>query len=237
MKLITLVLSIWLITSCGNQHFLQSSYTGDVTQLIKTSKYYQYTIQSDDKLTLSIWNHDDLSIGSLFSIYNSNESYGKWVVVDSSGYVNLPQLGAVYAKGKSCQQFSDSLSLLFGKYLINPVIVVKVINREVTMLGEVKSPGNYLIEKETNSLYELIGKGEGLTSYANVKRIQLIRNDTSYVLNLAQLGPNYSINIQADDIVYIPAKRGKIIDQKAPTIIPFASAFTAIAVLFSVFNK
>lgn len=234
--IVTLVSSL-LLFSCGNQRFLDTKYHGDVTELIRSGKQYEYTIRPDDKLTLSIWNHDNLSVGSLFSIYNSNEAYGKWVLVDTTGHVNLPQLGMVPVEGMSVRQLADTLTRRYAEYLVDPIIVVKVLNREVTILGEVKSPGNYILEKEVNGLYELIGRAQGLTAYSDVKHVQVIRKDTSYIVNLSQLTPEYSLNLESDDILYIPSKRGKIIDQKAPTIIPFASAITAAAVFFSVFNK
>jgi polysaccharide export outer membrane protein len=187
-------------------------------------------------LTISVWDNDNLSVGSLFSIYNSNESYGKWILVDSSGNALLPQIGSIHAAGMNCVQFADSLKKEFSFLLVNPIIVVKVLNREVTVLGEVKSPGNYNIEKEKNLMYELVGKAEGVTPYADLKAVQLVRNDTLYLLNLKK-GKDALINIEAGDLLVFPSKKGKIIDQKAPTIIPFASAFTAFAVLLSVFQK
>ena len=95
-------------------------------ELVKSDTVHYQTIKTDDKISLSIWNHDDMSIGSVFSIYNSNEAYGKWVLVDKAGFVSFPKIGKVKVSGLNCPQAADTLQALFAKYLVDPIIVVKV---------------------------------------------------------------------------------------------------------------
>ncbi len=224
------------IFSCKTQYLFESEQQGNLNELMITDTIaYENTIKTDDKVSLSIWNHDDMSIGSVFSIYNSNEAYGKWVLVDANGFVTLPKIGRVALRGQTCSAAADTLTKLYAKYLVSPVIVVKVLNREVTILGEIRTPGTYTLEKESNTLIEIIGKAQGFERYANFKKVQLIRNGISYNIDMTKLTKDmiHSIIVESGDVINIPSKRGKGLDQKAPTLIPFASALTAIVVALS----
>lgn len=233
MKLLIYIAVILLTsTSCGYGRFLETEEKGNVEDLFRQNSS-QHVLKVDDKITVSVWDHNDVSLGSIFSIYSANESFGKWVLIDSMGFATLPKLGNVQLLGMNCMEAAEVVTSKLKMELVDPIVVVKVINREVTVLGEVKTTGNFLIDKEQTSLYEILGKSEGFLQYANTKKVQLVRNNTSYVLDLSVKDARglYSIKMKAGDIVFVPAKSGKNFDLSIQRIIPFASAITAIAVL------
>ena len=240
MKLYPLLFAIILILcSCRSQKYLFTNNSGDLSDLPLTSENYEYIIKPDDKINFSIWDNDNLSIGSVFSIYNSNEAYGKWVLVEANGQVSLPKSGVFQLGGLTCSEASDSLETVYSKYLVNPIIVVKVMNRTVSVLGEVRTPGNYLLEKDKNNISDAIGFAQGYMNYADLNKIQLIRENISYTIDLSLIEPNnpHSILIKSGDIIVVPSQRRKIFEQKASTIIPFASAVTAIGIIATLFLK
>lgn len=199
---------------------------------------YQHIIQPDDKLSLSIWNHNDVSIGSTFSIYNANESFGKWLLVHQDSLITLPQLGLVKVGGLTCNEATDLLVKLYSKKLKNPIIAVKIMNKKVTVLGEVNQPGVYILEKEQTRVAEILGEAQGLTYYANKSRIQLIRNNKAYLLDFtAKNALEYNVLLHSGDVINILSKNEKRLDKKAPTIIPFASLVSSIAILYSVLRN
>jgi polysaccharide export outer membrane protein len=222
-------------TSCAYQNIFETQKQHAITELLTVDSTYQHIITVDDKLNVSVWNHDDLSVGSLFGVHSSNEVYGKWVMVDAAGYVMLPKMGQVRVGGLTCLEAAATLATLYSKILVDPILVVKVLNRDVTILGEVRSPGKYILEKERNTLTEMVGSAQGFEFYAQKKKVQLIRNNKSYQIDFTQLlGANYQILVQAGDVINVPTRKGKAIDKKAPTLIPFASTLTALAVLVSI---
>lgn len=205
--------------------------SGSIDDLLnKTEDLHRLTM--DDKITVSVWNHQNVSLGSIFSIYSSHETFGKWVLIDSLGNATLPKIGPIRLVGLTTLEAGDVIANLLKEDLIDPVVVVRILNREVTVLGEVKSPGNYLMDKEVTTLYEALGKSEGFLQYSNLKKVQIIRDDISYVIDLRKNNGQalHAIKMQAGDIVNIPAKWGKNFDLSIKRIIPFASALTAIAV-------
>lgn len=227
-----------LFSSCAYQNIFENKQQNSITNLLTIDSTYQHIITVDDKLSVSVWNHDDMSIGSLFGIYNSNEVYGKWVMVDAAGYIMVPKIGRVRLGGLTCVEAADTLATLYSNILVEPNLVVKVLNRDITILGEVRTPGKYILEKERNTLTEMVGNAEGFEFYADKKKIQLIRHNKSYQIDFTKLmDNNYQILVQAGDVINVPTRRGKAIDKKAPTLIPFASALTALAVIVSVITR
>lgn len=234
---------LWIIiialslNSCATQNLFQSEKHAIIDSIPTLS--VEHILKPDDKITISIWNHDDLSVGSLFGVYNSNEVYGKWIIIDQNGEVDLPELGKIGLAGLTIKNAEDTLRTRYAKLIVDPVIVLKVINMEVTVLGEVFKPGTYTIDKDANTVIELLGKAGGLDFYANKKQIHVIRGEgptaKKFVLDMTSMESYRQNNLilESGDIIFVPMRKGKMIDKKAPVIIPFASALTAILVLIS----
>lgn len=204
---------------------------------------FTHKIQPDDKISLSIWNNEDLSIGSIFGIYNSNEVYGKWILVDENGEVSLPLLGNVFIAGLTTTEAAAQLQTAYSKDIKSPVIVVRVLNREITITGEVNEPGNVILDKEKTTLSEVLGNAQGFTDYARLKKVTLTRRDQDSIqvfpLDLKKMGA-YDLSriyVRRGDCIHIPDKAGKRIERKLPLLIPFASLMTGIGVLISVSNN
>lgn len=232
-----------MVTSCATQNLFQSDkHSNFISDSIPSSRV-EHILKQDDKITISIWNHDDLSVGSLFGVYNSNEVYGKWIIIDQNGEVDLPQIGKVKLDGLTIKNAEDSLRARYAKLIVDPVIVLKVVNMEITVLGEVFKPGTYTIDKDFNTVIELLGKAGGLDFYANKKQIHVIRGEgptaKKFVLNLTSMEEYKQNNLvlESGDVIFVPMRKGKMIDKKAPIIIPFASALTATLVLISFLTR
>lgn len=235
-------LIIILFFSCTTQNLFQKN-----NSLGALDEYEPYThvLKQDDKISLSIWNHDDLSIGSVYGVYNSNEVYGKWVMIDREGYVKLPELGAVKLAGLTVSEAKDTLTKIYGEFIKAPVIELKVLNLKVTILGEVNNPGTFPLDENNNTLIELIGRAGGVGFYSNKKKIKVVRGRIEtgqakhYYVDLTNMNDVASgkMYIYPDDIIYVPTKKGKMLDKKAPTLIPFASVISAMALITTVLLK
>jgi polysaccharide export outer membrane protein len=205
------------------------------------NKDYTYKIRLDDKITIGLWNHDEWSVGSTYGIYNSNEVYGKWLMVDVNGYIEVPKIGPLYVKDLTLQTLKDTLRKRFSHYVLQPILDVKVLNREITVLGEVKDPQVITIDKERNTLLEVIARCKGLEFYANAKYVKVFRQNGENVhiatIDLTKKGDYFykNINLIPGDIVIIPSKKYKEFDRRISTIIPFTTTVTAAAIFMSAF--
>jgi polysaccharide export outer membrane protein len=106
---------------------------------------------------------------------------------------------------------------MLAEYIHNPKMAINIAKYHTTrvyVLGEVKKPGMYEIDKQHN-LLDAIGKAEGYTDKAAKKKVFIIRRgetEPQYVnlLNMLTKGnmeQNYSLN--DGDVVYL-SDNGKI---------------------------
>ena len=140
-------------------------------------------IRKDDKLNLSIWDNDDLSVGSIFGIYNSDQGYGKWVMVDTKGMITVPKIGEIKVEGLTVSAAKDSLVKAYSRWIVKPIIDIKVLNKKLLLSVTCGHQVKITLEKDNNTLVELIGKaGDGF--YANKSKVKVIRmvdNNPKYI--------------------------------------------------------
>ncbi|MDX2172766.1 MAG: polysaccharide biosynthesis/export family protein [Bacteroidota bacterium] len=243
--IIYLLLAISLL-SCKTQNMFMGNNKNPTTKIDSLFKYdetYQYTIRKDDKISVSLWGQDELSIGSVYGIYNSNEVYGKWLLVDANGNIELPKIGTFNALGKKIPQLKDTLRLLYQKWIVNPVVDIKVLNKEIIVLGELKNPGSVKVDKDQNNLLEIISRAGGVDFYANIKLIKVIRQVGQKVqmTNIDLTNSNdylyRNVTLHPGDIIIIPSKKYKEFDKRISTIVPLLSAISTAAIVSGLFLK
>ena len=245
-NLIFLLLLFSFCTSCHRQSDL-FKYNPDEANndlLLKQFMIPEEPILSvSDKITISIWGHSELSIGSVNSIYTSNEETGKWLVLDDEGKVNLPKIGRVKMSGLTVKEANYFLEQQYSRILNEPIINVRVLNHFVTVLGEVNKPGRYSLENERVSLVEMLGMAQGLTAYSKNEEIEVVRimhgRPAKLTVNLVDLAslPRKNILLQPKDIVYVGATKSKNNDRNLGKATLITSIITGIAVMISVFRK
>ncbi|MFT5834658.1 MAG: polysaccharide export outer membrane protein [Cognaticolwellia sp.] len=200
-------------------------------------------IRRGDKITVSIWGHDELSVGSINSSFSANEATGRWLVVDETGEVNLPRVGRVNIASYNIKEANYLLESIYERNGIrDPVVNVRILSHYITLLGEVISPGRYQIDNETITLIELLGKAEGITKYAKADEIRVIRKNKQGIMeevrvdltNINSLAQN-NIILKPDDVIYIPPSKVKRFDTTLEKITPIAGVLTSLAIIFSVF--
>ena len=202
---------------------------------------YQYKIRKDDKISISVWGEDNLSVGSIYGIYNSNEVYGKWLLVDTNGNIEIPKIGTKNVLNKTIPELKQEIKQELKQWLVNPVIDVKVLNKEITILGEVRNPNTIQVDKDHNNLLEMISKTGGFDFYANLKAIKILRQEGENVkvtnLDLTNSVDilNQNIQLHPGDIVIVPSKKNKEFDKRIATIIPLTTTISAAAIVMGLF--
>lgn len=227
------------LSSCATQNIASKSKMEKDAATFQVNPCYEYRIKSDDKINVSIWDHDNMSVGSVYGIYNSNEVYGKWLMVDHDGFINLPKSGLFHIDGMTIIEAQAALKNIYREWIVEPVIEIKVLNREVNVIGELKTPGKYLLERNNNSLLDVVSKAGYFDFYANKKKIQVMRTvdgvPKKINIDLTRAGKTFEQNIQIypNDIVYVPARRAKVWDKRAGSIIIPLVSVISTAVLVS----
>ena len=98
--------------------------------------------------------------------------------VDANGQIDLPLVGTVTAAGKTTSQLQQEIAKLLGdRYLQSPHVSVSVTDsasQKVTVEGEVKNPGVFLMKGRT-TLMMAISMAGGPTTNADLRKVAVIR--------------------------------------------------------------
>jgi polysaccharide export outer membrane protein len=161
---------------------------------------------------------------------SGSAAQGQDYQVEGDGTIAVPVIGRVQVAGLSRLEVSKQLDELYRKNVLkNPIIEVKVINLKVTLMGEVKTPGNYPLLKDETTLVEVLGEAGGITDKGNEKKVKIVRGggitdkqiievDLSDVAALS----NPQTIMQNRDIVYVEQNRRTIRNEKLQNITTLA---------------
>lgn len=157
--------------------------------------------------------------------------------VDDSGYIDFPLIGKVRVEDLTLGQAKDSLQERLALYLRQPGIVIKYVGKYITVLGEVKTPGKYLITREQTNVLEALALAGDMTDFGKRSNVTVIRtkgDSVSYhYLDLTQASVVASpcFYLLPDDIVYVEPMRAKSLGVSS---FPFGTILAAISTLVTV---
>ncbi len=179
---------------------------------------------------------------------SSSTSQGQTFQVEDDGTVALPVIGRVQIAGLTRAEAAKQIEDLYRKnLLVNPIIELKIINLKVTILGEIKTQGNFPLIKDKTNLVELIGEAGGLNAGANEKNIKIIRGDPKnpqvFEFDLSNLNTlaDPRLILQNNDIVYITqSKRAAKNDQLqnvTNTLSPALLVFNTALIIYTLIHR
>lgn len=150
------------------------------------------------------------AVGNNATLNNSQNTLG--YTVDSEGYIDFPVLGRLLVTGMTREQITAYIKKeLITKNLVkDPVVTVEFANLGVTVLGEVKTPGRYLLDRDQTTLLDVLGMAGDLTIYGNRNKVIVLRQEgdtrRTYSIDLTSSQQVYSspaYYMQQNDIVYV----------------------------------
>jgi polysaccharide biosynthesis/export protein len=136
-------------------------------------------------------------------------------MVDADGNITLPIMGKIEVGGLNLYDAQEKIRNRAEAYLKDPNIKVKVLNFKVNITGEVRNPGLYYNYEGTLNIIDAISMANGITEFANLSNVLLIRdagNETlTFNLDFRDHSVYYSeaFYLQPDDIVYIQPNKFK----------------------------
>lgn len=178
---------------------------------------YEPVIQPDDVLFIAISSQNpeaveafNLSAGS----GNPDVKSGSYLV-SRDGNIEFPILGTLKAAGLTRQEFTDMLRNRLRAYVSDPIIQLRFTNFKVTMLGEVKSPGQVEVQGDRLTLLEAIAQSGDLTLYGMRDNILIVREtggEKSF--NRVDITQADFVNspfyyLKQNDVVYVQPRRAK----------------------------
>src|SRR5690606_15339319 len=130
-------------------------------------------------------------------------------LVDSDGYIDFPVIGRIKIGGKTKEEVSAQLYTEVSKGIINPVINLRIMNFNVTVLGEVRKPGVHKINSERITLPEALSLSGDLTNYGKRNNVLITREENGKInTHRVDLTRSDFINsdfyyLKQNDVVYV----------------------------------
>jgi len=168
--------------------------------------------------------------------------------VDEDGSVVLPVIGRVPVAGLTRRETAKQITDMYRKNLLkDPIIDVKILNLKVTLLGEVKAPGNYPLDKDRTTLIDIIGQSGGLTDRADERTIKVVRRGESkqqvFIVNLRDIKSldDSKLILQNNDVIYVTQNKKAVREQNvqgfAAILQPGILLLNTALVLYTLFKK
>jgi len=135
--------------------------------------------------------------------------------VDLDGSINYPFVGKIYVSNLTLEQVRDKIQLAVSKFIEESSVNVKLLNDNISIVGDVTNPGRFLLYAEEVNILEAISMAGDMTDFANRKKVRLIRQDgeTQQMIVINTLDENIMFSpyyyIKPGDIVYVEPRRLK----------------------------
>jgi len=218
-----------LITSCKPKENMVYMKNHNFDQEVSEARYNGLKLQEGDVLEIIVSAYDDIAVKpfNLSSMEQTNAgvdpassgviSKPNQYVVSSEGYVVMPVLGQVYCKGMTKQQLKQDLEVRLKQYLTDPLVNVKLVNFNVSVIGEVRSPGQKTSATERLTIFQALALAGDMTEGGDRTNVKLIRfseedqKDQVIALNLAEsnIVDSKYYYLQQNDILYVEPDRNK----------------------------
>ena len=178
---------------------------------IKKNDILQVNIFTTDDIVTHLLNPSTVVAVSAINVPTIN------YLVDEGGEIKLPMLGPIKVEGLTKRELSALVTnkILEKKIAKDPVVIVRISNYQITVLGEVSHPGVLPITNERITLPEALGAAGDLTIYGRRDNILLIREVNGkrfykrFNLNNQQVFNKDIYILQNRDIIYVEPNQAK----------------------------
>ena len=180
----------------------------------------EYHIGVGDTLDVRVFQVEGLSFAGL--------------VVDTSGNINLPLIGAVRGAGRTAGEMSaDIAERLAAQYLRDPQVTVTVkeaASQKITVDGAVTKPGVYEMRGST-SLLQAIAMSEGPTRVADLTKVAVFRTIDGrrsvalFDLSAIRQGRAFDPQVLGDDVIVVDTSRLSAAFREVVGALPALGAF------------
>jgi polysaccharide export outer membrane protein len=209
---------ILLLNSCIPLHKLEYLQDPVVEKnVFKLNEKPVNRIKQNDELYIRVSSFDDVAHNFFGTQSNTNfMNTGTDVaislisyIVNDSGYIYFPILDHIYVNGLTIDEATLKLKNLLSEYFNQPTVIIKFVNKRISVLGEVENPGSFIYTHERINVFEALSLAGDITIHGNKKDILLLRTENDSIIKIKMnllrdeiLYSNYYY-LKSDDILYV----------------------------------
>ena len=191
-------------------------------QQVKQAVFEGSHLQSGDLLDIKVTAFDEFAVRP-FNLHSMNQvsnpgeippgqvaqTAPQGYLIDNEGYLFFPVLGKIFVKGMTMAQLRADLEQRLLTYLSDPLVSIRQLNFNVTVLGEVKKPGQYTSASDKVTLLQALGMAGDMTDYGDRTKVKLVRNengvDQTFTIDFTDKNITSSpyYYMQQNDVLYV----------------------------------
>jgi len=169
-------------------------------------------------------------------------------IVDANGNIEHFRLGVFQAEGMTKQQLAAAIKKRLTEpveLLTSPTIIIRFLNYQVTVMGEVSKPGTLLVPGERITILQAIGLAGDISQYGRKNTVKVIREidgkrETGTIdLSSKELFDSPYYNLMQNDIVVVEPGKMKaraveqaVVAQKVSVALAIATVAASLANIF-----
>jgi polysaccharide export outer membrane protein len=250
-----LIAGMFLLSGCFNTRPVK--YFADIQETtVPSDANPDYLLQPNDIVSIFVSSLDAKStevfnIPNTFTISSAtttgvNTNINGYLI-NSEGNIQMPLIGTIKAAGITKKELKESITKIINdkKLLVEPIVHIRHLNYEVTVLGEVGKPTVISVPNERITMLKALGMAGDVTIYGNKESVLLIRERdgkkqvTRVNLNAGNFIQSPYYYLQPNDVVYVEPNPNKLAStSRGAILLPvILSTFSFVVVVVAQFIR
>lgn len=244
-----------LLSSCRSSRNLQQFlyFQNGVDTTLRS--YIEPQIQPNDLLSIQVLSKSlNQEQASLFNLFNTgvDKSSLQGYQVNARGLLSIPFVGDVPVAGLTRTQLEVLLAQRIAPYVKDPSVLVRLLQFNVNVLGEVKVPGKRTFLTDKVTIIDAISAAGDITDLGRRDNVIVIREiegkRQTYTIDLSNgqsLFQSPAYQLLPNDVVYVSPATNKLktlavnpeIQRRTALIFSLVGIATTIATLIVTINR
>lgn len=139
----------------------------------------------------------------------------QYYTVDIQGNIDFPVLGKLHVEGMTTSEVITMIQDRLKLQVVNPIVTVRFLDAKVTVLGEVKNPGTYLLNNGKMTILEALGAAGDLSQYGRRDNVLLVRENDGKMefarlnLNTDEIFKSPYFYLQQNDVIVVEPNQAR----------------------------
>jgi polysaccharide biosynthesis/export protein len=165
-------------------------------------------------------------------------------IVDPQGFIEFPMLGKLKVYGLTARQLKNKLTELASPYMKEAMVDVRFITFRLSVLGEVRSPGSFVMPMQRTSILDALAAAGDLPITAKRYDIQLYRESNGKrsitkvdLRKKATLLDKETFQMRHGDVLIVPPRTNTILQQETGLITTILGLAISVVSIVLILNR
>lgn len=225
-----------IVCSCAHYKYVPYFQNSKEVDLSNSEYQFDLIIQPQDQLNIFV-DSENKKLAASFNLrervgVQANQKIGDAAqaggfyryLVDAEGNIEFPIAGKIHVAGLTVEQVSAEVKKALLPYFRDDksfMVNTYMMNYYVSVLGEVKSPGSFTVERTKMTILEALAKAGDMTIYGKRDNVKLLRErpDGTYEVHEFDMRDANILNspyyyLRQRDIVYVEPNEAMVQNAK-----------------------